>query len=144
MESYKLAVEMADRLSARRAIANAFFLTVHTTLVAVVGLRTVNPGSALLSISVCTAGLVVAACWWLLLENYRRLNEAKFAVINKIEIDHLPIRVFGDEWALLVGTTPPRGLTKVKSGLKQLGGAERIIPPAFALLYIMVLIGRMG
>ncbi len=34
LELYKLAVEMADRVSARRATANAFFLTVNTALLA--------------------------------------------------------------------------------------------------------------
>ena len=36
LELYKLAVEMADRVSARRAAANAFFLTVNTALLAFV------------------------------------------------------------------------------------------------------------
>lgn len=36
VELYKLAVEMADRVSARRATANAFFLTVNTALLAFV------------------------------------------------------------------------------------------------------------
>jgi hypothetical protein len=34
LELYKLAVEMADRISARRALANTFFLTVNTGLAA--------------------------------------------------------------------------------------------------------------
>lgn len=144
MDAYKLAVEMADRMSARRAIANAFFLTVNTTLVAVIGLRTVGPDSILLSISVCAAGIAVAACWWLLLQNYRRLNEAKFIVINKIEADYLPVKVFLDEWTQLGGDTLPRGRgAKVREGLKQLGGVERIVPIVFALLYVMLLIGRL-
>jgi hypothetical protein len=36
LELYKLAVEMADRVSARRATANAFFLTINTALFAFV------------------------------------------------------------------------------------------------------------
>jgi hypothetical protein len=38
MELYKLAVEMADRVSARRGTANAFFVTVNTALLAFLGL----------------------------------------------------------------------------------------------------------
>ena len=37
LELYKLAVEMADRVSARRALANTFFLTVNTGLAALLG-----------------------------------------------------------------------------------------------------------
>jgi hypothetical protein len=94
MESYRLAVEMADRMSARRAVANAFFLTVNTTLVAVVGLRDSTSTSTLLPVSVCVAGIVVAACWWLLLQNYRHLNEAKYTVINKSRTSACPSRSF--------------------------------------------------
>lgn len=144
MEAYKLAVEMADRVSARRAVANAFFLTVNTTLVAVVGLRGTAASSALLTVSVCVAGIAVAGCWWFLLQNYRRLNEAKFAVINKIEEEHLPVKVFSEEWAVLGRPDGPEGrLARIKAGFKQLGTVEKVVPMVFALLYVMLLIGRL-
>jgi hypothetical protein len=144
MEAYKLAVEMADRISARRAVANAFFLTVNTALVSVLGLRPAGEQSAWLSVAVCGAGVVVAACWWFLLQNYRRLNEAKFVVINRIEDENLPVKVFKDEWAALGGEDAPAGRAgKVKAGLKQLGGVERIVPVVFGLLYLVLLVGRL-
>lgn len=144
MEIYKLTVEMADRVSARRAAANAFFLTVNTTLVAVVGLRSETSGSALLPVSVCVAGIAVAMCWWFLLRNYRHLNEAKFAVINRIEAEHLPVKPFLDEWAVLSdGESAPGRLAKIKLGLRQLGNVERVVPIVFGLLYVMLLIGRL-
>lgn len=144
MEQYKLAVEMADRVSARRAVANAFFLTVNTTLVAVVGLRLAGEQSAWLSVAVCGAGVVVAACWWFLLQNYRRLNEAKFVVINRIEDEHLPVKVFTDEWTALGGDDPPPGrVERVKAGFEQLGGVERVVPVVFGLLYLVLLVGRL-
>ena len=34
LEVYKLAVEMADRVSARRSLANNFYLTIHSAFVA--------------------------------------------------------------------------------------------------------------
>jgi hypothetical protein len=144
MDLYKLAVEMADRVSARRAAANGFFLTVNTTLVAVVGLRSSACGSVLPSIAVCLAGIVVAACWWFLLQNYRRLNEAKFVVINRIEDEYLPVKVFKDEWAVLSGENAPVSRTeRIKAGLKQLGAVERVVPVVFGALYIALLIGRL-
>lgn len=144
MDIYKLSVEMADRMSSRRAIANAFFLTVNTTLVAVVGLRRPEDGSALLQVAVCIAGIAVAACWWFLLRNYRKLNEAKFVVINKIEADHLPLTPFLDEWAILSEGDGSKGkMAKVKAGLRQLGNVERVVPIVFGLLYLMLLIGRL-
>lgn len=145
MEAYTLAVEMADRMSARRAVANAFFLTVNTTLVAVVALNAGGCGSVLPLIAVCLAGVVVAACWWFLLQNYRRLSEAKFVVINRIEDEYLPVKIFKDEWVYLGGEDVlPSKAAKVKAGLKQLGGVERLVPIVFALLYIALLVGRLA
>ena len=37
LEQYKLCVEMADRISARRALANAFFLTLNSVLITSAG-----------------------------------------------------------------------------------------------------------
>lgn len=142
MEIYKLAVEMADRVSARRATANAFFLTVNTTLVAVVGLQDHSDMSVLLQVAVCGGGVAVAACWWFLLRNYRKLNEAKFTVINQIEVDHLPVKPFTEEWALL-SDDPGSRAAKVRSGLRQLGNVERVIPVVFALLYIIIFAGKL-
>lgn len=151
VDIYKLAVEMADRMSARRALANGFFLTVNTTLVAVVGLPNSIAGSVLLPIAVCVAGVAVSVCWFMLLMNYRRLSEAKFAVINKIEAEHLPLKIFSDEWTYLdgdqkntaTGESPKaKRLAKVRVGFKQLGEVERIIPVVFGLLYVILFIGR--
>jgi hypothetical protein len=144
LEIYKLTVEMADRVSARRAAANTFFLTVNTTLVAVVGLRTVSPDSALLSIAVCAAGVAVAGCWWLLLRVYRRLNSAKFTVINQIEAEHLPVKPFTDEWVQLMPSDARTGRrARIGKGLRELGGVERIVPVVFGFLYLVLLIGRL-
>jgi hypothetical protein len=143
LEIYKLTVEMADRVSARRAVANAFFLTVNTTLVAVVGLTTVGPDSALLSIAVCAAGVAVAGSWWQLLRVYRRLNGAKFKVINQIEAEH-PVKPYTDEWAELMAEDARTGhRARPGNAFRELGGVERIVPMVFGLLYVVLLIGRL-
>ena len=67
LELYKLAVEMADRISARRALANTFFLTVNTGLAALLGGQD-------LRWYVAAAGIVFALAWWWLLQSYRKLN----------------------------------------------------------------------
>lgn len=110
LEMYKTAVEMADRTSARRAAANSFFLTLNTGLAAVVGVvssaRKTPPhgdvpvfdGFGLVIAAI--AGVVLAVVWWLLLRYYRRLNSAKFQVINAME-ERLPTKPYSDEWAIL-------------------------------------------
>jgi hypothetical protein len=110
LELYKTAIEMADRTTARRAGANSFFLTLNTVLVTVVGIvsamRTSPPRGNLPSFDAfgvfvtAFAGVVLALIWWLLLRYYRRLNGAKFDVINKLE-KRLPAKPFTDEWTIL-------------------------------------------
>ena len=102
LELYKLAVEMADRISARRGLANTFFLTVNTGLAALLG------GTAL-RWYVAAAGIVFALAWWWLLQSYRRLSSAKFKVITALEPD-LPIQLFSEEWRYLESTKAPRRL----------------------------------
>lgn len=110
LELYKNAVEMADRVSSRRAGANTFFLTLNTALAAVVGIvssaRKPPPQGggptfdAFGLVATAVAGIVLAFVWRALLAYYRRLNAAKFDVINKLE-GRLPAQPYADEWAIL-------------------------------------------
>ena len=45
LDIYRLAVEMVDRVSARRTTANNFFLALHGSLAAVVALLGIQPGA---------------------------------------------------------------------------------------------------
>jgi hypothetical protein len=138
LDLYKLAVEMADRISARRALANTFFLTVNTGLAALLGSKD-------LRWYVAAAGIVFALSWWWLLQSYRKLNWAKFEVINAIE-QRLPLRLFSEEWDHLQNARnparawPPRALRAWLEGYHELGTVERVVPLAFAAIYVAELI----
>jgi hypothetical protein len=139
LELYKTAVEMADRVSSRRATANAFFLTAQTALIAAIGLTTPNlmKASWWTALAISLAGVTLSASWWLQLRSYRDLNWAKFVVINAMEED-LPVKMFTDEWsALQSGLRTGRNKRYV-----QLGTTERLIPGIFALLYVLLFLGR--
>jgi hypothetical protein len=137
LELYKLAVEMADRISARRAVANSFFLTVNTGLAALLG-------SATFRWYVAAAGIVFAGTWWALLRSYREINSAKFQVILAME-ERLPVRVYGDEWAALKRDPVKFALRReaLKSWVAQyreLGRIERIVPWIFVAIYSIEII----
>ena len=121
LDLYKLAVEMADRISARRALANTFFLTLNTGLAALLGGKE-------LRWYVAAAGIVFALSWWALLRSYRQLNQAKFEVIVAME-ENLPVKVYGDE-----RTSLQRGR------YWEIGRVERIVPWVFAAIYVAELI----
>src|ERR1700722_10894968 len=138
LELYQLAVEMADRLSARRGLANTFFLTVNTGLAALLG-------GTDLRWYVAAAGIVFAAAWWWQLRSYRRLSAAKFEVISAIE-PRLPLQLYSDEWRYLRRTAPPRRSSSVRAfgawltGYHELGATERVVPLVFVGIYVAELI----
>ena len=139
-ELYKLAVEMADRISARRALANSFFLTVNTGVLALLGSQNIRWYPA-------AAGIVMCLTWWALLRSYRDLNRAKFEIILVME-ERLPVRVFGDEWTRL--RRDPARFTLRADALrpwlaqyKELGYVERIVPWVFTLIYLAEIAGQL-
>lgn len=140
-ELYRLAVEMADRISARRGIANSFFLTASTGVVALLASGTVRW-------SLAVAGIVVSVAWWSLLKSYRDLNIAKFEIILAME-DRLPVRVYGDEWDRL-RREPVRfrlrrqALRSWFARYRELGHIERIVPWIFALIYAAEIVRDLG
>lgn len=140
-ELYKMTVEMADRISARRGAANSFFLTVSTGVAALLGTKDMRW-------YVAVAGIVVAVSWWALLRSYRDLNSAKFAVILAME-ERLPVKVYGDEWARLKRERVKFALRRdtLRSWLAQyreLGQVERIVPWVFAGIYLAELIRQVA
>ena len=134
IEQYKLAVEMADRLSSRRATANGFFLTAQTTLIALLAIKDLDQAW------VAAGGLVLAATWWLLLRSYRDLSAAKWSVICAIEADGLPLRPFSDEWDRL--KTDP--VTWWRGRYAELGWIERLVPAVFGVIFFVTLISALS
>lgn len=132
-ELYKLAVEMADRISARRGVANSFFLTANTGIVALLASQHVRW-------YLPAAGIVFSTTWWALLKSYRDLNSAKFQVILAME-EQLPVRVYGDEWDRLRKDPVRFGLRRAAlqswfAQYRELGRVERIVPWIFVLVYL--------
>lgn len=141
---FQLMVESADGISARRGTANAFFLTINTALIALLGSQT-------LRWYVPVAGVVFAVAWWKLLQSYRQLNAAKFSVINGME-ERLPRRVFAEEYEHYTNVaaspvseseTRLRGVRRWARRYRELGEVERFVPAAFAGLYLAELMRQL-
>lgn len=138
LELYKLAVEMADRISSRRGTANNFFLAVHAGIITAVAALLPSGGTATLPVAstfIAVAGVALSAAWWLSLRSYRDLNSAKFKVILQMEA-RLPIALFGDEWQFLK-KDPVIGWRKWYA---ELGQVERVVPVVFLSLYALSLV----
>lgn len=129
MEQYKLAVEMADRVSSRRGNANAFHLAIQSALIGLLGVEGARQWA------VAAAGILLSLTWFLQLRSYRQLNAAKYDVINSLE-EALPAAVFTREWSLL-SRQPP---APWRERYTELGYVERLVPAAFAAIFLAFLI----
>jgi hypothetical protein len=130
-EQYKLYVEMADRISARRALANTFFLTLNSAVLTLVGVfwkdRPDAPAGLLLVPLMVLVGL--CAAWFWLVRSYRQLNSGKYAVIGALE-QKLPASPYWSaEWKAL-------GEGRDKARYWPLTHLEQWVPGLFAAAYL--------
>ena len=104
LEQYKLYVEMADRLSARRAQTNKFYIALLTSLLLV--LSAVSEKNLFLNYKIpvffflSLLGILLNYVWYINIKSYRQLNSGKFKIIQQME-ESLPFQCYTDEWKLL-------------------------------------------
>ena len=130
LEQYKLCLLSADNASVRREASNRYLITLNVALLALYGLQSAGSVNLYLLIPVALAGLIVSALSLRIIKSYKKLNEAKFDVILKLE-DYLPAAIFGYEWNLL--KQPPRG-----RAYKQVSDLEWSIYWVFGGLHLLV------
>ena len=77
LAQWQTCVEMANSISQRRDTMNNIFVTLNLAIMA-----TVSIVWDIKSLLLLVAGIVVCALWILFIRNYKKLNSAKFDVIN--------------------------------------------------------------
>ena len=100
IEQYKLYVQMADQISARRQTASSFFLSINTAILVFVSYaQSAGTQASLTEFGwlISSAGVVLCYMWYRLIRSYRDLNSAKFKVIHEIE-RRLPMSPYDAEW----------------------------------------------
>lgn len=132
LEQYRITVEMADRISARREGANKIFLSANSIIFAFLATQDIF---TFVHMMIAIFGLLLALVWSSIIKNYRSLNSAKYGVIHEIETK-LPIQPYTDEWTKL-----KKG--KDKSIYGKLSVVEQQLPMVFlgfyAILFLYVL-----
>ena len=132
MEQYKLYVELADRVSQRRGIANSFFLLLNSTAVVILGslgisLDKLAPGWLVFPTIVlgCLCGV-----WFYVVKSYGQLNSGKWQVVGVME-ERLPASPWRQaEWQAALGAGEDRSL------YWPLTHVEKWVPLVFGLLYV--------
>jgi len=134
LDQYKMCVEMADRISQRRAQANQFFMTAHTGLVGILSLVGGLAKGDIYWIYACAGvfGILMCIAWLVTINSYRQLNSGKFKIILKME-QNLPAAPYGDEWQVL-------GEGADAKKYRQLTTVECIVPILFIVPYLFVIV----
>nr|VFK80985.1 MAG: hypothetical protein BECKSD772D_GA0070982_11912 [Candidatus Kentron sp. SD] len=131
-EQYKLYVEMADRVSARRMLANSFFVGVHTALIIAFaillkqGIIEFTP----LGFAPFIAVFLLCFVWWRIVRSYRQLNSGKYKVVLALE-QMLPVAPYDEEWGALGSGEDPKKYSPLTH-------VEQWVPACFGLLYILL------
>lgn len=132
LEQYKIYVEMADRISARRAVANTFFITLNSVAVTLIGILWKDRPSASTGWLILPLTILLGLCaaWFWLVRSYRQLNTGKYAVIGALE-RRLPASPYwAAEWTAL-------GKGGDRSVYWPLTHLEQWIPALFGAAYVI-------
>lgn len=134
LEQYKLYVEMADRISSRRDIANTFFLTLNGLALGAAG-ALIEKGYTMSTkwalIFPLSVLLLLCFFWNRLINSFRQLNGVKFYVVGELET-RLPASPYRKaEWdTLLKGGKDPKTywpLTHLEAKIPWIFGAAYLI-----------------
>jgi hypothetical protein len=130
---FELYLGTAEKVSDRRAQANTWMLSVNSAIVAFYGYlqadKTPIPNlqKPLWLWAIPAAGAIVSVAWASLLTSYRKLNHAKFAVLQELESGLVDVAPFKKEEELYK-----------KDGRRSLSGVEMWIPGSFLILYLFL------
>lgn len=129
-ELYRLMIESSENLIQRRQKTNAFFITVIGSLLAIAALLVrsgvINSGTFGIVYGFSAVALPLCNSWRNLIENYGKLNKAKFDVILRLERE-LSAQIYSAEWVALGKGMRPKKYRSFTS-------TERNVPLYFALL----------
>jgi len=132
LDLYKLMIESSESLIQRRQKTNAFFITVIGSLLAIAGIlvksEALNSATIWMLYGFAAVGLLLCNSWRNLIDNYGKLNKAKFDVILKLE-QKLDARIFAAEWVSLGKGLRPRKYRSFTS-------TEKNVPLYFQILIV--------
>lgn len=136
LEQYKLYVQMADNISARRSQSNKFYISLLSGFFAILAVIsdqiTVSSHLYIIIFSFALLGVSLCILWYVNIRSFRQLNSGKFQVIHEMEAK-LPFACYDREWDILGEGTDSKSYL-------QLTKVEVLIPFLFSFPYIVLII----
>ena len=140
LELYKLMISSSESLIQRRQNTNAFFITVIGSLLAIAGLMVksgaLHSGTIWMLYGFAVVGLLLCNSWGNLIDNYGKLNKAKFDVILRLERE-FDAQIFAAEWVSL-----GKGLRPSK--YRSFTSTEKNVPFYVQLLIVALAVVAVG
>ena len=100
LEQYKLYVQSAENVSARRVASSRYLLTLNVALCRPLRLSVLEPRSGLVERhSFRSSAFPVSFLWHRIIKSHKDLNDVKFRIVHEIE-QRLPAAVYAHEWRL--------------------------------------------
>ena len=129
LEQYKMYVQSAENVSARRVASSRYLLTLNIALVTLYGIQSGGFGQSYWTMLVPILGILVSVLWYQIIKSHRDLNTVKFQIIHQLE-EHLPVTLYAYEWQLAGEGrgTSYSAVTHIEQG----------IPIAFVVLHIIL------
>ena len=130
-ETYRLHVEMIDRISQRRGNANRFFISVISGILTVIAFSVnmkVSVDRGVVFISFGILGILLLILWLSTINAYKKLNSVKFEVLYELE-QQIPFQFYMKEWSILKSEKKYITLTKL----------EKLIPILLMIPFLILL-----
>ncbi|MCY4490826.1 MAG: hypothetical protein OXC46_05100 [Thaumarchaeota archaeon] len=133
IEQYKMYVQTADNVSARRIATSRYLLTLNVALIAVYGFQLSISSQWYFTFLVPVTGVIVSLLWYMIIKSHHDLNKIKFKLIHELE-KNLPAALFTQEY--MVGEGSDKSYTKVTD-------IEKLIPFLFIGIHVILFIAMM-
>ncbi len=131
LEQYKLYVQSAENVSARRVASSRYLLTLNSALVALYGLQSADLDQNYWALLIPVVGIRISVLWYRIIKSHADLNRVKFKIIYVLE-DHLPAAMYKYEWHL---AEEGRGKT-----YRTVTTFEKWVPVVFGALHVALAI----
>ena len=130
LEQYKLYVQTAENVSARRISTSRHLLTINSALVAIYGFELSDSrGYNYMGIFIAVIGVLISIIWLSVIKSHRDMNTLKFKIIHDLE-SYLPVPLFKYEWEI---AEQGRG-----KPYKLITEIERWIPILFVAIHLSI------
>ncbi len=137
LEQYKVFVQTADDITARRLETNKFYLTILLGLFTIAGFLNTKEMSGYFDsysvvILISVIGIFLSVVWYMNIESYKLLNEAKFKVIHEME-EELAYACFDKEWEFRKGVDSDNAYPRFTQ-------IEKFLPIAMGIVFAFLLV----